>query len=184
MPFKSLSLPLFAVVATFGLAACTAIAPEKRPPITQTPSKPMPPSPPLAKPVEMFQATNFAALPGWVEDDVRESWPALMASCDALIRKVEWKDVCGRANKIDATDLSAVRTFFETDFVPYRVVNSEGVDTGLVTGYYEPLLRGARQRGGAYQTPLYRSPDDSFDAGSRQCVSRLKKYAFAWTFSG
>jgi len=29
-----------------------------------------------------------------------------------------------------------------------------------VTGYYEPLLRGARKRGGVYQTPLYRAPED------------------------
>src|SRR5690606_21652127 len=28
------------------------------------------------------------------------------------------------------------------------------------TGYYEPLLRGARKRGGLYQTPLYRAPTD------------------------
>jgi membrane-bound lytic murein transglycosylase A len=30
----------------------------------------------------------------------------------------------------------------------------------LVTGYYEPLLHGARKRGGPYQTPLHRVPDD------------------------
>jgi membrane-bound lytic murein transglycosylase A len=31
---------------------------------------------------------------------------------------------------------------------------------GLITGYYEPMLHGARKRGGAYQTPLYKVPDD------------------------
>jgi membrane-bound lytic murein transglycosylase A len=30
----------------------------------------------------------------------------------------------------------------------------------MITGYYEPLLRGSRSRGGAFQTALYRSPED------------------------
>ena len=38
--------------------------------------------------------------------------------------------------------------------------NPDGSDNGLVTGYYEPLLRGSRKRGGPYQTPLHRTPDD------------------------
>jgi len=29
----------------------------------------------------------------------------------------------------------------------------------LITGYYEPYLNGARERGGAFQTPLHRYPD-------------------------
>ena len=30
----------------------------------------------------------------------------------------------------------------------------------MITGYYEPVLNGARKRGGAFQWPLYRVPDD------------------------
>ena len=37
---------------------------------------------------------------------------------------------------------------------------ADGTDAGLITGYYEPMLNGARKRGGAFQTPLYRVPDD------------------------
>jgi membrane-bound lytic murein transglycosylase A len=50
---------------------------------------------------------------------------------------------------------------------PWRVVSISGdarhrvsADTGLITGYYEPSLRGARRRGGPFQTPLYAVPDD------------------------
>ncbi|HYG70359.1 MAG TPA: MltA domain-containing protein, partial [Anaeromyxobacteraceae bacterium] len=44
----------------------------------------------------------------------------------------------------------------------FRVFRSTGNGEGevLVTGYYLPELRGALERGGPYQTPLYRSPDD------------------------
>jgi membrane-bound lytic murein transglycosylase len=50
--------------------------------------------------------------------------------------------------------------FFETWFVPNQVRAADGADTGLITGYYEPMLRGAPQARRAFQTPLYRVPDD------------------------
>jgi membrane-bound lytic murein transglycosylase A len=44
----------------------------------------------------------------------------------------------------------------------FRVFRSAGDGTGAVlfTGYYLPELRGAVARGGAYQVPLHRAPDD------------------------
>jgi membrane-bound lytic murein transglycosylase A len=44
----------------------------------------------------------------------------------------------------------------------FRVFRSVGDGTGAVlfTGYYLPELRGALARGGPYQTPLHRAPDD------------------------
>ena len=44
----------------------------------------------------------------------------------------------------------------------FRVFRSVGDGTGsvLVTGYYLPELRGAPARGGPYQVPLHRAPDD------------------------
>ncbi len=64
------------------------------------------------------------------------------------------------ARGINAADEKAVRIFFEAFFIPNQVVNPDGTDSGLITGYYEPLLQGARKRGGAFQTPLHRVPDD------------------------
>ena len=42
----------------------------------------------------------------------------------------------------------------------YRVADAGGSDTGLVTGYYEPLLEGSRTRSGPFGVPLYGVPDD------------------------
>ena len=108
----------------------------------------------------MLRPTSYAAIPGWYQDDLRQAWPAFRASCEVLIKKPEWKEPCTVARDVVATDLKAVRLFFETFLTPHQVFNPDGSDQGLVTGYYEPLLRGARKRGGAYQTPLYRAPDD------------------------
>lgn len=140
------------VSVVFGMAACTTT----RPPIVVSP----PAVPPIIKPVETFQSSTFAALPGWETDDVREAWPAFLNSCNVLIKRQAWKDVCGVAHQVDANNANAIRTYYETFFTPYQVVNPDGTDHGLVTGYYEPLLHGARKRGGVYQTPLYKAPDD------------------------
>ena len=62
--------------------------------------------------------------------------------------------------EVDGSDLDArARALFEHELVPFAVLNHDS-ELGLFTGYYEPLLRGSRKRGGAYQVPLYRRPRD------------------------
>lgn len=103
---------------------------------------------------------SFADLPGWQQDDLRQAWPAFLASCKALAAKTAWTAPCADAVSVDRNDGSAIRAFFESRFVPNAIRAADGADTGLITGYYEPMLHGARKRGGAFQTPLYRVPDD------------------------
>jgi membrane-bound lytic murein transglycosylase A len=128
------------------------------PPVIPTPLPPVAPPPAPVTPV--LTPTTFSALPGWQQDDVRQAWPAFMASCGVLVRKEEWKPACGAARSVAAGDANAVRSYFESWFVPNQVRAADGTDTGLITGYYEAALRGARKPGGAFQTPLYAVPDD------------------------
>ncbi|WP_420474880.1 murein transglycosylase A [Noviherbaspirillum sp. ST9] len=150
---------LLASAAAVLAAACTSIppAPPAKAPVTPEPVQPVKP---VEAPKELFRATTFAALAGWDKDNLREAWPAFLTSCDVLVRKPDWKEPCQVASEVDATSEKAVRTFFESFFTPYQVFNQDGSDAGLVTGYYEPLLRGARKRGGPYQIPLHRAPED------------------------
>jgi len=115
------------------------------------------PAPPAAV---RFVPSSFAALPGWERDDLRAAWPAFMSSCSVLGKRAEWKEPCGVARQVNGNDEKGIRLFFESFFEPQQVIAPDGADTGLVTGYYEPLLRGARKKGGPYQTPLYKVPDD------------------------
>ena len=91
---------------------------------------------------------------------MRQSWPAMMASCDALRKRPEWEEVCRVALTINPADDRSVRSFYETQFIPHQLRNLDGSLQGTVTGYYEPLLKGSRTRGGPYQTALYRAPED------------------------
>ncbi|WP_293778927.1 murein transglycosylase A [uncultured Oxalicibacterium sp.] len=156
------------------LAACSTI---KREPATapgvETPSE-QPVSPGAQKPrdtpvpIDMprtvissaLQPSSFARLPGWNADNQSEAWNAFITSCSVLTRRPDWRKPCDAAKRVNGKDDAAVRNFFESNFTPYQVNNPDGSQTGMVTGYYEPLLRGSRQRGGVYQTPLHRAPDD------------------------
>ena len=59
-----------------------------------------------------------------------------------------------------ALDEESARAFFETRFTAYRIVAPEGRDEGLVTGYYEPVLKGRREAVAGFRFPVYAVPDD------------------------
>jgi membrane-bound lytic murein transglycosylase A len=162
------SLPLSLGIVALALAACTTtpVAPPQpvRPPVKMPPPVMVPvpqPQPPVEQPpAPLMTPSTFSALPGWDKDDLRQAWPAFTASCGVLIRKDEWKEACGAARSVPAGDVAAIRGYFESWFVPNQIRSPDGADTGLITGYYEAMLHGARKRGGAYQTALYKVPDD------------------------
>lgn len=71
-----------------------------------------------------------------------------------------WKRVCDLAAAADGKAGHDPRRFFEQHLSPYAVTAGDGTATGLVTGYYEPLLRGSRQRTKVYAQPVRGVPDD------------------------
>ena len=155
MSFKRFSLLVTAILAVSAISACTTPQQAKPPAKIGVPSVK-----PVEKVSETLKPTTFSALSGWQQDDLRQAWPAFLTSCQVLVKKEDWREPCTIARDVSASDAKAIRTFFEAFFVPYQVLNADGSEHGLVTGYYEPLLRGSRKRGGPYQTPLHRVPDD------------------------
>jgi membrane-bound lytic murein transglycosylase A len=154
-------------------AACCAVLAAGcalRPP--PTPAPPPPPAPPPAVlPVEtraIYEPVLFEMLPAIRPEDWSAAWPAFLQTCRALGKRETWRDVCANAERIDPGSGRSVQSFFAARFDAYRVLalRLEGSreidtrDTGLLTGYYEPLLRGSRARSDRYSTPLYRVPPD------------------------
>jgi len=178
------------------LAACTTAPPQPAPapqpqPQPQPPVKMPPPVGPITVPPQpapppapLFTPVAFDALPGWRQDDLRQAWPAFLASCRALAAKPDWKSACAAGKLVDAADTEAIRRYFEAHFVPNLVRAADGSDAGLVTGYYEAALRGARQRGGAYQTPLYKVPDDLITVDLASVYPSLKGMRLRGRLSG
>ncbi len=110
-----------------------------------------------------YMLARWDDLPDWLTQDLPASWPALQQSCRALRFKPAWLPICNAAAKVEADDAMAQRTFYETWFTPYRVLNPDGSDSGLITGYYEPLLKGSRVRSEKFPYPIYAPPDDMLE---------------------
>jgi membrane-bound lytic murein transglycosylase A len=160
-----LAATLLALVA---LAACQT-PPPPQPPAPATPAEapkpaagqPAPPAPPLGKAATpALRAVAWDAVPGWREDNPFLAWDAFLRSCGVLKRQAAWREVCDAADALTAPDRDNVTRFFELNFIPYQAVNPDGTESGLITGYYEPLLRGSRVRTARYQYPVYGVPDD------------------------
>jgi membrane-bound lytic murein transglycosylase A len=109
---------------------------------------------PTLKPV------GWAAVAFWQDDTVSETWSAFLHSCSTLVKRTAWQAVCSEAATMGTPDDAAMRAFFERRFRPYQAAQEDGSTEGMVTGYYEPLLKGDRVRTARARFPLYAAPDD------------------------
>lgn len=110
-----------------------------------------------------YERVDWADLPGWGTDTLKEAWPAFLASCRDLRFRPGWSEVCTAAHGV-APDTAAadIRGYFQQYFEAYRFRKGTSVEAGagLVTGYYEPLLRGARAPSAEFNTAVYSPPPD------------------------
>lgn len=161
-----------AIVAGLFLSSCSApLASIREEPAQATAGAPLPvktvkPGVPAAgsagelPAATLFRPAEWEDLPGWSDDDLAEAWPAWRMSCKALVGKPGWEAVCQSSARVDGRDSDAVREFFHGYFRPYEVVNQDETVNGLVTGYYEPIIRGDRVRTDLARFPVYGVPED------------------------
>jgi membrane-bound lytic murein transglycosylase A len=154
------------------LAACVALAPPSPGPEPSTAT-------PAAEHLILTPVT-FGALPGWHDDMMAQSLPALRRSCDRLSQLPpsqpvgedglaglvgDWLAPCGALRQIAAGDHQGLRIFLENWFLAYRASNGT-ITEGRFTGYFEPELRGSRRQTATYRVPLYtRPPGLALDPG-------------------
>ena len=107
------------------------------------PLAPCPKCPPPKPAPETAQYLEFTfdGLPGWPSAGLERSLRAFLAACP---RSGAFSQPCARAAAVPPDDPGAARAFFETNFVPYALVSSDGPDSGLITGYYESIIDGSR----------------------------------------
>uniref|UniRef100_E6PUX1 peptidoglycan lytic exotransglycosylase n=1 Tax=mine drainage metagenome TaxID=410659 RepID=E6PUX1_9ZZZZ len=155
--------PALAALLLASCASPPAVAPVS--PAPQVPVIPAPPatlSPSAAAPLTgtglRLQAASFADLPGWQADDFADVWTAWQRDCRAPVPQLA--AACAASAQVPASDTAAQRRFFEQWFQPWQASGAAGQDSGLVTGYYEPVLKGSLTPGWPYVVPIYGLPAD------------------------
>ncbi len=142
------------------LTACSTRTISPTPPPDQ-PTESVTPPPP-EKPVKksIHKPVQWSALTDWGNDDLLPAWQAFLKSCTVLSKQPLWQETCATAATLQKPDNVTLRNFFETYFIPYQVINIDNSEEGLVTGYYEPLLKGSRKPSKRYRHPIYAAPDE------------------------
>ena len=108
----------------------------------------------------LLKPANWAEIDGFAEDDLTAAWPAWLRSCSTLINKPQWQPACAAAKTLNKPNKQGIQAYFTQYFNAYITTNQDGTESGLITGYYEPLLKGSRSKSAQYPYPLYRQPND------------------------
>jgi membrane-bound lytic murein transglycosylase A len=139
--------------------------------------QPAPAEPPSLTPFwtkyAYFVPSRFSDLPGWRDDSLAEAWKAFRASCAVLANRAAWAGPCARSIAVNARYDDDVRRYLEREFALYQIHNKDQSPAGVITGYYEPLLRGSRRYGAPYIYPVYGIPDDLLYVDSRSIPRTL-----------
>lgn len=161
------SLWLFALL----LSAC-AVQPQAPAP---TP-KPAPPAliPTPGATFPTLKPVDWATLSVWQDDAVNEAWGSFLLSCSTLKKQTAWQAVCNDAAALPPPDDATARAFFEQRFQVYQATQDDGSAEGLITGYYEPLLKGDRVQTARARFPLYAVPDDLITVDLASVYPELK----------
>ena len=132
------------------LTACTTTPP---------PSEPIPPP---AKKGITFTRSDYADLPAVDGHRWEAALTAFRQSCSRIRIDAVWSGLCSTALSLP-NSAPAAESFFRSNFTPWGVeipAKKGRTSTGLMTGYYEPLLYGSRVRQPPYVHPIYGIPDN------------------------
>lgn len=118
-----------------------------------------------------FERQNWDAIDGFRDDNLTEALEVFKKGCEKSKSKVYMKEVCDNAK-----NASNGYEFFVSNFIPMKIVSSKYKDGGLITGYYEPLLRGSLQKSEIYKYPVLKTPNDLISINMNKLYPELSKY--------
>ena len=120
------------------------------------------------KPIEAAKIADFSLLKparwedidGFQQDDLSAGWDAWQKNCTTLINKPQWQSVCAVAKNMAKPSNASIIAYLTNHFDVYATTNQDGTSTGLITGYFQPTLKGSRTKSAQFPHPLYRQPND------------------------
>ncbi|SFV01589.1 membrane-bound lytic murein transglycosylase A [Polaromonas sp. YR568] len=154
---------LVPIIATVLLASCAS------PPLPPSPtssgappaagsrpgdSGPLPAS--IVQGKSRWVPVRWAELPGFEEDQLFEAWNAWLKSCERP--GPVFAPLCAEVRRLSIASAEEQRNWMVSRLQPYRVESPQGAADGLLTSYFEPVLKASRQPGAGFDVPLYRTP--------------------------
>jgi len=165
---RSLHLPL--IIASALLASCASPPMSSSPPLpSSAPSSGAEPALPGSRPADSgplppalvqgksrWVPVRWAELPGFEDDQLSDAWNAWLKSCERPGPK--FAPLCSEVRRLSIATGEQQRDWMMSRLQPYRVETPQGASEGLLTSYYEPVLKASRRPGGGFEVPLYKAP--------------------------
>ena len=115
--------------------------------------------------------SDFDELPNWEDEEYTHALNYFTDSCKTSKTRKIYKDLCEKA-----VDVSNAKGFLMTYFTPYKIISSKSSEVGLLTGYYEPEIKGALEKKEPYLYPIYKTPNDLVVVDLGEQYPELKNY--------
>lgn len=117
----------------------------------------------------LFVKSDFSKLPGWSTSDHKKFLEAFAEQCSANGNALAKRkgtptgllEACRKARQnMTGNALLPAQIWMEANFDVWQFQQEDGKKEGLLTGYFEPMLKGSRTAQGPYNVPLYGVPAD------------------------
>lgn len=120
-----------------------------------------------------LQEVSWEEMQGFENDNLELSFEVFKKACTKSQRYENLKDICIKANQLD---IKTPKEFFTTFFTPYKLLDENNMEEGLITGYYEPILHGSLVKTDVYKYPIYKTPKNLLIVDFSSLYPELKDY--------
>ena len=120
-----------------------------------------------------LQEVSWDEMAGFEKDNLELSFDVFKKACTKSKRYENLKDICNKANQFE---IENSKEFFTQYFTPYRLLDENNGQEGLITGYYEPILNGSLVKTDVYKYPIYKTPKDILIVDFGSLYPELKDY--------
>ena len=103
-----------------------------------------------------YEPINLANSGYWRQQNFQLAYVAWQRNCKSKKLPIEIFIKCKTQKKIDGSNNDMVRKFFQENFRTYAIRGK----SGLLTAYYEPVLRGSRKKTKKYYSPIFKRPSN------------------------
>lgn len=111
---------------------------------------------------------------GLTDAEARAALATFRVSCRSLVRRADASGLTQGADWAPACDAAAGARDARRFFAEYFETAQIGAGAAFATGYYEPEIRGSRERRAGYEVPIYARPADLVEVDLGQFADDLK----------
>lgn len=122
----------------------------------------------------LLKPAKWTEVDGLLQDDLSASWQAWLTSCSTLKNRPPWKTACQAAAQLKQLSSAAILDYYVQHFDVFSSTNENGSNTGLITGYYQPILFGSRTKSAKFAHPLYAQPSNLINVELSALYPELK----------